>query len=296
VSLLSSVDVLIVSFNTRALLVDCLNSVFAEASTARSAVNVFVLDNASSDGTLETLSELDTGAHVVASQTNLLYGPAVNRLVANSRADYVLLLNPDTRIPSGTIDGLAGILTRHSEVAMVFPTLSDTEGRFQQASYPFPALAYELAVHLRGTKLASSITRLWDAESTLRFFTEPPLPDAPFEMNLVWSTCVMMRRSEAARYGPFRSTYPMYDTDLDLCRRLGREGKKAYWLSAINVLHVGGASSTSEEKVRMMQTARGMYHKDYGGRLQYVAYLGVTRLIPSLKVAWRKLRGRRLTE
>ncbi len=290
---MTSVDVLLVTYNTRELLGRCLESLDRAASRSSLAVSVHIFDNASSDGTGDAIREMSLGGETIFSQENIFYGPAVNQLVRSSESEYVLILNPDTEVPLGLLDNLVGALQEHPEVAIAFPSLTDSQGIFQNSSYPFPTGEFELAQALRGTKMASFVRRLWNADDVVQKFRATPPADRPFEMNLVWSTCIMMRKSEAQCYGPFRREYPMYDTDLDLCRRLSASGRMAYWMSGSQVMHVGGASSSNKSKQSMMESARAKYYGEYSGWSSSVAYVAATSVIPSLKGLSRRLHSSR---
>jgi GT2 family glycosyltransferase len=254
-------------------------------------VSVHIFDNASSDGTAELIREMSLGDVTTFSEENIFYGPAVNQLVRSSDAEYVLLLNPDTEVPPSLLDDLVGVLRDHPDVAIAFPSLTDGQGVFQNSSYPFPTVEFELAQEIRGTKVASSLGWLWNADEVVQKFRGEPPADRPFAMNLVWSACTMMRRVEAEHYGPFRQEYPMYDTDLDLCRRLSASGRMAYWVSSSEVMHVGGASSSTESKQVMMHSARANYYREYGGRLSAATYTASTTALPRLKALSKRLRS-----
>ena len=290
---MTSVDVLLVTYNTRDLLGRCLKSLERATSQSSLDVSVHIFDNASSDGTADFIREMSLDHVTIFSKENIFYGPAVNRLVRSSESEYVLMLNPDTEVPLGLLDDLVGVLREHPEVAIAFPSLTDANRVFQNSSYPFPTVEFEIAQELRGTKMASYMRRLWNADDVVQKFRSAPPADMPFDMNLVWSACIMMRRTEANRYGPFRQEYPMYDTDLDLCRRLSASGRMAYWMSGSEVMHVGGASSSNESKQLMMKSARAKYYREYGGWLSSVAHVAATSALPRLKVLSRRLRSSR---
>jgi hypothetical protein len=259
------VDLLLVSYNTSAQLGACLRSLettFAEALYGR--VGVRVLDNGSVDDSADMVERRFPRVQLTRQGDNSLYGPGVNTLVRQSSARYVVLLNPDTVVDSDIVTPMVEVLRKDDRVAIVFPRLVGLNGEEQPCCQDFPSLELEAAVLIAGGGLARALRRWWNANQiVLRHFTPSPGQE-PFPMRFVWSTCCMMRRQEATALGPFREAFPMYDTDLDLCRRLAESGRTAVYLPQLSVRHVGGASSSPEERAAMMAAGRRRYYQAHG--------------------------------
>ena len=98
-----AVSIIVVSYNTREMTLDCLRSVFAET---RTPFELIVVDNASPDGSAEAIAAAFPDIRLIASRENLGFAPANNMAVREARADLVLLLNPDTVVLDGAIDRL----------------------------------------------------------------------------------------------------------------------------------------------------------------------------------------------
>src|SRR5437764_2953357 len=111
-----AVSVAIVSFNTRRELQACLDSVIEEAPG-----EIVVVDNASTDGSVEMVRTQYPSVLLLANATNNGYGAAANQAIKSTRGDYVVLLNADTVLTAGAIGALATYLDRHREAAVVGP-------------------------------------------------------------------------------------------------------------------------------------------------------------------------------
>ena len=264
-----TVDVLIVTYNNRDTIGRCLESTRAALSDCipGGTWTVSVFDNASSDGTAELLCASYPWARVHYSETNVLFGPAMNWLVRSSSSKYVILLNPDTDLRDAKISHLVEVLDAHADVGIVSASLVGGDGNLQPCAQGLPTPKYELSRAIIGTKLARATSGLWNPEAVLTA-TEQGFPvDEAHHLGLIWTTCCAMRRSDALYFGPFSPEFPMYDGDVDMCARMAVEGWSGYLMSDVRILHLGGLSSTASSKRQMMRTGRHAYYRKwYGGR------------------------------
>jgi N-acetylglucosaminyl-diphospho-decaprenol L-rhamnosyltransferase len=275
-----SVDVLVVSYNTRSLLEKCLNSVLAhQPATVDLGIRVF--DNGSTDGTPEMLATRFPDVSLTRSASNEGFARANNRLASMSNADYLLLLNPDTVLTADVVGTLLDTLQNDARVAIAGPRLVYPDGRLQLSSQCLPTLRYELALPLRGTKLRR--IGPWNAERVVQDTRQEGLVgrSTPRSTEFLWATCWLISRADAEEYGLFDDSFPLYDEDLDLCTRLGLRGRTIVYRPDVELIHIGGASSTSATKQKLMRSARAHYYRRYRGRLASWTY----RL--TVPLAWR---------
>jgi len=287
-----SVDVLIVSHNTRELLEACLDSIERHRPPEqRIKLRVKVFDNCSSDGTAQMLQTRFPSVELTRSSTNEGFARANNRLAAASSADYLLLLNPDTVWRADIVEPLLETLRRDPRTAIVGPRLIYPDGRVQLSSQRLPSLGYELALALAGTKLAR-FGSLWDAGRIIAATRQLDLLEerVPRTTDFLWATCWLLARADLAGMPLFDRRFILYDEDLDLCTRLRRRGRTVVYRPDVELVHVGGASSTSSAKLALMRAARTRYYRIHRGRLVALAYrYGVPLL-------WRlRLSGKRRT-
>jgi GT2 family glycosyltransferase len=259
-----SLDVLIVSFNTRELLRDCLRSILSHRPPADEIeLRVSVLDNASRDGTVSMIRADFPAVRLLQSSENLGFARANNELASSSDADYLLLLNSDTLWARDIATPLIQVLETWPGAGVAGPRLIGADGALQLSSQDLPTPALELAHVLRGTKVARLLPR-WDADRAVERMRQAHLVDArhPRETQFMWATCWMLRRSLVQEHGLFRPDFHMYDEDMDFCRRVRKAGVRLVYCPDVELTHLGsGSSTTPASKALMMQRSRARYYR-----------------------------------
>ena len=289
-----SVDVLIVVHNSAAELSDCLHSIRRHRPASDAIeLRVHVYDNASDDGTTDMLSRDFPEVLVYASPSNQGFGAANNDLARASTADLLLLLNPDTIWTCDVVTPLLSALEQHPGAVLAAPKLVYPDGRVQLSSQEFPSLRYELAEAIRGTKLnrvpgfggcADLVARVRNAQAGKTRVTQ--------EAEFVWATCWLLRSWWVEEHGLFDPRFPVYDEDLHFCLGLRRAGAKALYIPSVELVHIGGASTTPERKRTLMRRARARYYRvNHGLAAEYV-YRHV--ILPLGRLRYKQARGRYL--
>lgn len=288
-----TVDVLIVSYNSRDYLAACLTSLYRHSpSDSGARVRVRVFDNASGDGSANIVTASFPHVALARSGRNLGFASANNRLVAASDADYVLMLNPDTVFTQDIISPLVRALESNPHVAVVGPRLVYPDETPQPSGERLPSLRYELARNLQGTKAAWLLRPVIDIPATIAATRELHLHEsAPQSVEFLWATCWLMRTSDARRYGPFDERFTTYDEDVDLCRRLADEGRLVVYVPSVSLVHVGGASSDVASKQRLMRTGRRRYYRRHNGLIAALAYCAILLGVDAVKRVLRLLRS-----
>jgi N-acetylglucosaminyl-diphospho-decaprenol L-rhamnosyltransferase len=281
----TTVEIQLVTFNGRDCVRQTLRSVHDSIGTDNGiSTTIAVLDNASDDDCADMVAAEFPSVRLIRQPTNILYGPASNILIETTAADYVLVLNPDTLVLDDIVAPLLGAFQAHPDISIAYPRLVDSAGATQPVGQRFPTLAFELAVLLRGTRVATTVQRWWNAHRVVEDFRFPSvISDEPYAFDFVTSTCMLMRTDVALRYGPFESDLPMYDCDLDLSRRMSADGCTAVFVSGCTVVHVGGASSTSKWKQSMSQAGRKRYYDKHHGRVTGAVFAGLNGTVTGIK-------------
>jgi N-acetylglucosaminyl-diphospho-decaprenol L-rhamnosyltransferase len=258
-----SVDVLIVGYNSVVVLRNCLESIRRHrppADAVRLQVNVY--DNASQDGTAKMVADEFPEVVLHESKTNDGFGAANNRLAERSDADYLLLLNPDTVWERDVVTPLLKELRRNAEAVLAAPRLIYPDGREQLSSQLFPSLRYEMAEAIRGTKLNCLPGLRNSPELLARVRTgDAAVARETRRAEFLWATCWLIEADWVRRYGLFDERFPLYDEDLDFCKRLRRANAAALYVPAAELVHVGGASSNEQSKLELMRSARARYYR-----------------------------------
>jgi GT2 family glycosyltransferase len=271
---MSTLDVVVVSYRSRELLRDCLTALYEHAT--QPAMQVYVVDNASSDGSLEMVREEFPEAEAIAAGGNLGFGRATNLGIRTGKGDYVLTLNPDTRATSGALDRLVAVLDNRPEVAAAGPRLELPDGGVDHAAArAFPTVLGTLG-HFTG------LARRGRVPASLALYRS--VPEASGPVDLVSGACMLLRRSALDEVGVFDEGYWMYMEDIDLCYRLAQAGWKTWYEPEARVVHLKGGTVGGQRSARLVYSFhRGMarfYRKHYApGRsvLENVAvYAGIT--------------------
>jgi GT2 family glycosyltransferase len=248
--------VAIVSFNTREILRRCLCSLVEPTD------ELFVFDNASTDGTAEMLRADFPQVALLASERNVGYGAAANRMLAACRSEYVLLLNTDTQLEPNTLRSLQTYLDQHPRVAVVGPRLVNTDGSLQVSCFPFPSPLFAL---LRATFLGALV----GAVPGLRQRYLPAWPhDQARAVPWVVGAVLAIRRPAFSAVGGFDESFFMYAEESDLCYRLRAAGWRTDFTPVTSVTHLGGASASQQrtwmEEQKYASTAH-FYRAHYAG-------------------------------
>jgi N-acetylglucosaminyl-diphospho-decaprenol L-rhamnosyltransferase len=256
----------VVSYNVRDLLGACLDSVFRQRLSNR--FDVWVVDNASSDGSAEMVRERFPDAHLLANAENLGFAAANNQAIEASRGRHVLILNPDTEILSGSLDRMIDYLDSHADVGIVCVRLVYPDGSLQHSCFRFPGLAQAfLDLFPIGRLMDSPINGRYSEDAYGR----------EMDVDHCLGACFMLRRSAGMT---FDESYFMYVEEIDLSWRLKRAGWKVHYLPELTVLHHAGAST--RQRPAAMRTelfrSRRLFNRRYRGPLFNLAWEAIVRL------------------
>ena len=238
------ISVVIVSWNTRDLLAECLESIVE--SSAGIAYETFVVDNASTDDSVAAVRECFPHVRLMTNTENVGFSRANNQAICQSTGRYVLLLNPDTKVLPGALETLAGYLTEHPAVGAVGGRILNSDGTLQSSCYPAPTLARELwrLLHLDAL-MSFGIYRMEDWDIRI-----------PRKVDSLLGACIMVRREALESAGFLDEDYFFTGEEIDLCRRLYRANWPIYWVPQAQIIHYGGQSS----KLVAQSTFLRLYH------------------------------------
>ena len=244
------VSALIVSYNTRDLLLESVASVVAEPG-----VETIVVDNASSDGSPGAVAERFPEVTLIRSEINLGFAGGVNRAAAAAHGEALLVLNPDARVCPGALDLLLDILARHPRAALVGPTLRYPDGARQAAAFEFPGLV-QVFLDL------FPIDRLMDSRLNGRITSSQPIT-----IDYALGACLLIRRAAWDDVGPLDDGYFMYLEEIDWCRRAQRRGWQVWHQPAAVAIHHGGASTRQQPDAMFAQLWRSRlrYYQRFHG-------------------------------
>jgi len=233
---------LIVSYNTREDLRACLRSLLASGAPPAS---IYVADNASTDGSFEMLLQEFPQVHSVRNRRNLLYAEAMNRLLAVSRSDWVLLLNPDVICHYDELVLLCESWQPDTKCAAVAPQFRYFDGRIQPSCRRLPD-ALEPWREAWGRLLRrSSVWKMGDFDHRSARTVEQPM-----------FSCIWIRRSVLSVVGDLDPRYPLFFNDVDWCCRALAKGYEIQFDPSVAVLHKHGGTTNLYPIRKLYQSNR----------------------------------------
>lgn len=229
-------SVVIVSWNC----VDHLERALAslEPERAALAMEVFVVDNASDDGTVERVAAAFGWVEMIANDDNRGFAAANNQALRRASGRHAILLNPDTEVHPGALRTLVDHLDGHPEVGAVGPRLIYPDGRLQRSSTLFPTMRG--ALH-RFT--AVRYLRLFRRHYR-RYKMKDATFDAEADVDSLMGAALMVRREALDAVGLLDEGFWMYYEEVDLCKRIAAAGYVNRFVPSAVILHVGGESSS----------------------------------------------------
>lgn len=281
------VSIIIVNWNARELLLDCLRHLPAALGPGQSGAEVIVVDNASTDGAADAVRAAFPGTRLCILERNLGFGTANNVGIRAASGGTICLLNPDTAPRPGSLVALADYLARHDAVGAVGPRLLNPDGSEQAVGFRFPSLVQVfLDLFPFGGRFANTALNG-------RYPRAPR--DRPFPVDFSLGACLVVRREVFETAGLFDPDYFMYAEEVDWARRARAWGWEMHCLPSAEVVHYGG-QSTGQQAARMfleLHRARARYFQRHESRWFVALARLLTRAgaIGDALAAWRQYRS-----
>jgi len=228
-------SVLIVSFNTRDRLRNCLDSLRSVKDST--PLEILVVDNASADQSADMVRCEFPEVRLIRSDRNLGFANANNLAAESANGRYLILLNSDAVLSKGVIERAVARMDQHPEVGMAGGRLSDEQGGLQPSARLFPTLLLEfftlsgLADRFPRSRLLGAFNRTWAN------------PEVAAEVDWVPGAFAIIRRDVLTDTGLFDPRYFLYYEEVDLCRRIRQQGFRILYWPDLRIMHIGGESS-----------------------------------------------------
>lgn len=233
-------SIVVVTWNSAADIEACVDSI-----NFGSEFEVIVVDNASSDATRDKLSRYHH-LKLVVNTSNRGYARANNQGIKLATGEYVLLLNPDTRVELGALDALCRYLDEHPAAGAVAPRLISPDGATQYSIRSFPtatSLLWEL-IGLSRLFPKNHVFGRWK----MKYFDYGRTAEVEQPM----ASCLMVRRSVLESLGGMDERFPIFFNDVDLSKRMAETGWKTTYLADARVVHRHGGS-TKQVRTKMIR-------------------------------------------
>ena len=240
------VSIVIVSFNTRDVLRECLLSVYREAGSLR--VQVLVVDNASMDGSVAMIEQEFPDVLLIPSEVNLGFGPANNLGFRAAAGRYIVLLNSDAFLEVGSLARSVEHMDKTPEAGLGGGRLIGRNGSWQPSARMFPNLLNDLislsglAARFPQSRFFGRADRTWASELV------------PASVDWVPGAFSIIRAETLAVVGPFDPRFFLYYEEVDLCKRIKQKGYSIWYWPDITVVHIGGESSRQVKSLELSKT------------------------------------------
>jgi GT2 family glycosyltransferase len=254
-------SVVIVNYNVKYFLEQCLYSV--QKSAAGIDVEIIVLDNQSTDGSLEYLRPRFPEVNFIENDMNLGFARACNKGLNYARGEYVLFLNPDTLLAENTLEVCLHFFQFQKDAGAIGVKMLDGSGRFlkeSKRSFPSPMTSFYKLFGLARIFPKSKIFN--------RYYAGHLDKNKNHEVDVLAGAFMMIRKEVLEKIGGFDENFFMYGEDIDLSYRIQKNGYKNYYLAETEIIHFKGESTRrgSLNYVRMFYTAMSIFvKKHYGG-------------------------------
>lgn len=270
-------SIVIISWNTRDMLRDCLHSVYDGLGKLRA--EVIVVDNASTDGSAAMVDAEFPAVRLLVNVRNRGFAAANNQGFRMARGRHVLLLNSDTLVLGQVLPAMVEWMDAHPAVAVMGPRVLNRDGSMQVSSTRFPTLG-KLALQTLG------LTR-FSAFDTYRMQGWDRRDERAVEV--ISGCCMLVRASAMAKVGPLDDSFFFYGEETDWCRRFADAGWQVVFAPVGEIIHFGGGSVRSLNHKRDVMLTEGTVrlHRKHGGLAAGLAcYALLWGFNASRAVAW----------
>jgi GT2 family glycosyltransferase len=272
------VTAIVVSYNTRDHLLRCLASLGVHGG---SSLETIVVDNASTDGSVEAVAARFPDVRVLANAANLGFSRANNLGLRAARGELVLVLNSDCEVRPGALGALCGVLDARPDVAIVGPRTVGTDGAPQVSFGPAltPLAEWRQGRLVRGVKAGDP--------AALRRATA--LAAQEQEPDWVSASCFLARKGALDAVGGFDESFFLYEEDVDLCIRVREAGGRIVYTPAAEVVHHLGRSMDQAPTLARLEYHRS--HLRVYGKHNSAAERALLRAWMAGRAAWDWLRA-----
>lgn len=283
----ADIAVVVVNYNTGDYLAKCLRSVVDSAGDAR--LELVVVDNESRDGSAERAVGAVPEARLIRNRTNRGFAAAANQGIRATRAEHVMLLNPDAEVAAGTLAGLLKVASDNPRAGAIGPLVRDPDGGIYPSARKVPTLAEAVGHAFLGPFLpANRFSRAYTMAGW----------DRRTERDVEWvsGSSMLLRREALREVGLFDERFWLYVEDVDMCTRLRSAGWRVMFTPQLEVLHVGGVSTAGSRRMTL-EHSRSIYryfakHRAKGWRAVLLPFAWVALRLRAAIVSWRRSEGR----
>lgn len=230
------VSVIIVNWNTKALLLACVESVYR--STRESSIEIIVVDNASTDGSMDALRESFPEVRIIVNPENFGFAKANNIGMKIARGAYVCLINSDVKALEGVLDKMWAYMESHHEIGAIAPKTFCGDMEIQKNCREFPTLRNTFCEEFFLVKMFPKVA-IFRGRDLIRCDY-----DTVMEIEVLAGCFLMVRKEVIAQIGLLDERFFFYSEDVDWCKRIYDAGWKLVHYPEAEAIHYGHGSSS----------------------------------------------------
>lgn len=251
-------SVIIVNYNVRPFLENALVSL--RKAMANIKGEIFVVDNASDDGSVEIVQSKFPKVHLLANSKNLGFAAANNLALRRSRGKYILLINPDTIVQEDTLRTMIDFFDKNPDVGLAGCKILNPDGTLELASrrsFPTPWVAF--------TKIIGLSTLFPNTKMFGKYNLTYLHPDETYEVDAVSGSFMFLRREVYENVGELDEQFFMYGEDIDWCYRIQQAGWKIFYVHSTQIIHYKGESvkRSDVDELRLFYDAMHLFVKKH---------------------------------
>jgi GT2 family glycosyltransferase len=269
------VSILVVNYNTCRLTLDCLQSVYASKTQYR--YEVIVIDNHSSDGSVEAIRAAYPETRLIANEDNTGFAKANNQGMEVASGRYILLLNSDTLVQPDTLDTMIQFMDTHPEMGASGCKVILPDGSLDKAckrGFPTPSASFYYAFGWS--------KRYPDNPKYNQYQLGHLSPDDEYPVDVLVGAFMLVRRETIEQVGGLDETFFMYGEDIDWCYRIKQAGWGIYYYPRTYIVHIKGGSARRRPLKIIYEFHRAMwvfhrkhYKQQYSWITNVTVYAGI---------------------
>jgi GT2 family glycosyltransferase len=260
------VSIIIVNWNTKDLLLNCINSLYHE--TKNVTMEIIVVDNGSSDGSTEAVKSMYPQVKVICNNENLGFAKANNIGISESVGRYVCLVNSDIKALDAVVDRLCAYMDQHSEIGAIGPKTVNDDMSIRVNTRKFPTLwntfceTFFLVDLFPNNRLFRGRTMTWFSHLETK------------NVDVLSGCFLMVRREVVDKVGALDDRFFIYGEDTDWCKRMNLNNWEVVFFSETKAIHYAGASSSAAPIRFLIELTKAdlQYWKKHHNIIQYSLY------------------------
>lgn len=251
-------SIIIVSYNSKEFIKKCLNSLLASGHNL--TIKIIAVDNASQDGSIDLIRKDFPEIKIISNIRNLGYAKACNQGIEKAEGRYFFILNPDTKLSGGSLEGMVRFMDENPRCGILGPKLLDKNGKIQLSCRAFPS--YSTAFFNRYSLLTKIFPRSRYAQ---RYLKASWSHDRIQETDWVSGAAMLIKRDCLDQIGNFDEGFFMYCEDIDICQRARKNGWLVIYYPYVEFTHFIGGSIKNTSHLTIIWHHRSIwrYYKKY---------------------------------